>query len=77
MSVRTFVNFGPTGVFRTAIGLTNDLVQDLLDDDSLDRDQDVLHKLSVGRRCLKNFYSPILVFVVSQEFLFQKLAKIR
>ena len=59
------------------IGLTDDLVQDLLDDDSLDRDQDVLHELSVGRRGLKNFYSSILVSVVGQEFLFQKLAKIR
>ena len=56
-------------------GLTDDLVQDLLDDDPLHGDQDVLHQLRVGSCRLKTFYPPILVFVLRHEFLFYKFAK--
>ena len=56
-------------------GLTDDLVQDLLDDDPLHRDQDVLHELRVGRCCLKTLYRPRFISVVWQEFLFQKFSK--
>ena len=56
-------------------GLTDDLVQDLLDDDPLHGDQDVLHELRVCSCCLKPVYPPILVFVLSREFLFYKFAR--
>ena len=55
--------------------LTDDLVQDLLDDDPLHGDQDVLHELRVGRCCLKTLYRPRFISVVWQEFLFQKFSK--
>ena len=56
-------------------GLTDDLVQDLLDDDPLHGDQDVFHELRVRSCCLKTIYPPILVFVLRHEFLFYKFAK--